>query len=289
VSFPPTFTERLDHRDRIWWHSQHPNRRRRLTDRLHRVHESRTFRHRDDPATAWHCCEFWPRLLLNKYNGREFASRHGCVNPELLWWGSDHDAIPFDQLPSNFAIRPVWGTARRGVVVVAADRELIHGVPAEPQRLRAVLPRTKMLRRPMTVLVEEFVPDVTAADQLPVEIKAHTFVDEVAALEVQTRRGTQVDAYRFYARDWQPLQLEFYEGHPQDAPLREPPDWLDELLKQAARLGTAIGTYMRFDFFAGANGPVFNEFSSTPRWHPYTRELDEWFGRLWAEHCPDRL
>jgi hypothetical protein len=61
------------------------------------------------------------------------------------------------------------------------------------------------------------------------------------------------------------------------------------MLGMAMRLSEAIGTYMRIDFFDGAAGAVFNEFSSTPQVQtlPYTRHCDEMFGALWQQRFPE--
>src|SRR5205807_6454026 len=94
-----------------------------LRDALHRLRERRAFRDRDDRGEQWRCCDRWPRTLMNKWNGREFAARHGCPLPELYWRGSDPRAAPLESPPDRFVIRPVFGAGRRGAMVVVDGEE----------------------------------------------------------------------------------------------------------------------------------------------------------------------
>ena len=69
---------------------------------------------------------------------------------------------------------------------------------------------------------------------------------------------------------------------------RDPPRCLEEMLRLARRLGVAIGTHMRIDFFASDSGYVFNEFSSAPNGGKcFTPFCDDLFGALWEETFPD--
>src|SRR5215212_1161545 len=131
-----SFSRRLASRRRLWWARPRPSQPRAIPELLHRLRERRTFRSRDDPLEAWLCCGFWPRTLVNKWNGREFAARHGCALPALYWWGSNPARAPIESLPSRFVVRPVFGTDRRGVLVVAEGRELLRDQPLSPSDVR---------------------------------------------------------------------------------------------------------------------------------------------------------
>src|SRR6185295_11127939 len=87
--------------------------------------ERRALRHRDDPDEAWRCCAVWQRTLINKWNAREWAARHGCRLPRLLYRGDRLDEATVGALPADFVIRPVIGHSRNGVFVMAGGRNLL--------------------------------------------------------------------------------------------------------------------------------------------------------------------
>ena len=275
----PTFSERLVTRQRLWWESR--------GDALHRVRERRSRRHRSDPDEVWRCCRHWQRSLVNKWNAREYAARFGCTLPELYWSGSDHSAAPLDALPARFVIRPLHGANREGVAVVVDGRELLSGTPAPRAELQSRLPRSRRLRRPLPVLIEEFV-QTGASAVAPLEVKCHAFGEHVAALQFLERHSPGVVRQRYYTPAWEPFP-EPMQLHPEEDAVREPPPGVAEMVRLATAIGRSLGTYMRVDFFATEHGPVFNEFSSVPlRGKHGTPYRDRHFGDLWAELIPER-
>ena len=255
-------------------------------DALHRLRERHTFRNRDDPDAAWRCCEFWQRTLLNKWNSREFAAKHGCRIPALYWRGYAPSVRRLASLPGHFVIRPVWGTVRNDVFVVADGRDLLRGQSASPAEIRKCLRRSPTLDWAVPILAEEFVKTEDGRYRLPIEYKCHTFGDTVAAVELIERRSARRGELRFYTPGWEPFPDPMDIGLPQ-AELTSPPPCLEEMLRCAQRLGTSVSTYVRIDFFSTDRGCVFNEFSSTPRkGASCTPYCDEIFGALWAEKFP---
>jgi hypothetical protein len=237
---------------------------------------------------AWHCCEFWQRTLFDKWNGREFAARHGCAVAELYWHGSSSARPPLDSLPSRFVVRPMIGSNGRGVLVVADGRELIWNRSATRAELPALLPRSGRLKRGVPILIEQFVRTEDGSYRLPLEYKCHTFGDTVAAVEVIDRRGINNARHRYYTPAWEPIADPMNTCLRQDEQLRQPPRCYEQMLAQAARLGAALGTYLRLDFFATDQGCVFNEFTTFPfEARNFTPYCDALFGALWAEKFPD--
>jgi hypothetical protein len=139
------------------------------------------------------------------------------------------------------------------------------------------------------VLIEARVRPEDPSRALPLEYKVHAFAGVAGAVEVIDRRDIATAEHRYYTPAWERFDDPMNTRLPPLASAARPAA-LDELLDLAARMGAAIGTYMRIDFFAGDAGLVFNEFASTPsegrHFTPYANEL---FGRLWAEHHGDAL
>ncbi len=282
------FTRRLRERRALWW--GHPFRYRSwrsYPDALHRLRERFALRRADEPDEAWRCCERWQRTVVDKWNGREFAKKHGCRLPDLYWFGRRPASVPFESLPPQFVIRPTRGTRRRGVHVVADGRGLLRGDPAGPAELRERLIRERGRLAATPILVEQFVPTEDGRYRLPIEYKCHTFGDTVAAIQVLERTGPVKARHRYYTPAWEPFRDLMDVANPL-ADVRGPPPCLDEMLRLAVRLGQALGTYMRIDFFSSERGCVFNEFSSTPEVEgpAYTEHCDEVFDALWREKLP---
>jgi hypothetical protein len=288
VSAPaPSFTARIRRRRRLWWRRPRAAGDWRFVGEApHRLRERYAVRRQDDPESAWRCCALWQRTLIDKWNAREFAARHGCKVPALYWRARLPSRRLFAALPSHFVIRPTWGAHRKGVHVVADGRELLSGAPFSAAAVRRYILRSGPLTRTMPVLAEEFVRS-DARWVLPLEVKFHTFGDAVAAIEVTERANVRTALRRYYTPDWQPIADQINRSIPQGPP-RDPPACLDEMSGLARRIGTALGTYMRIDFFVTAAGPVFNEFASTPaNGEHFTPFADEMLGGWWARVIPD--
>lgn len=293
VTVQPGFSERIARRHRLWWRSgpQPLYAWRTYRDALHWQREKRTSRTRDDADEAWRCCAFWQRSLVNKWNGREFAARHGCTVPELYWRGRRAfapAALRRASLPRHFVLRPVWGSGRRGVYVVTDGRDLLRDQAASPAELGARLLRSSPRSWTAPVLLEEFVRTEEGHYRLPLEYKCYTFGDTVAAVEMIERSSIYAGGarHRYYTPDWKPFADPVNLGLP-PLPHADPPRCLDQMLRNAVRLGAAFGTFVRVDFFSTDRGCVFNEFSSTPgKGTAYTPYGDELLGALWTAKYP---
>lgn len=287
---PPTgYIRRLLRRRELWWGN--PFRWgswRSYPEALRRRLERHTFRSASDPDALWRRGAYWQRTLVNKWNGREFARRHGAAVPELYWWGRRIRAIPFESLPSRFAIRPVWGFVRKGVHVVVDGTEILRGEPAAPADLRRRLHELWGSFRTAPVLVEQFVESEPGCRRLPVEYKCHTFAGDVAAIGVIERAHDKAATVRWYTPAWEPFPDRMATAWPAGE-VRGPPGFLGEMLDLAGRMGRAIGTYMRIDFFGTDRGCVFNEFSSTPMVvkPDYTPFCNAFLEARWRERCPE--
>jgi hypothetical protein len=293
VQSPLAFTDRLRKRYEEWWGPlgrwSTPRGLRLRVCRYglrHLHHRGEILRYRTDPDRVWRFCRYWQRWLLNKFNSREFALRHGCRVPALYWRGTNPLEIPIDALPDCYVIRPVRGTARQGVYVVVGEHEVMTGtrLPRSALRERLVSDLGAVAATPL--LVEEFIRPSGPGYVLPVEYKFHMFGEIVAAIEVATRSGRKEDFHCQLDGHWQPLAMPISTAGTR----RERfgiPDCPDEMLTYAKRLGVAFQTYVRVDCYATAEGPVFGEFSSTPAGGQYfTPFADDYFGRLWAETYP---
>jgi hypothetical protein len=284
---PLGFQQRLDRRAERWWGT--PFRWmswRSYAETPHRVFERMTWRSSSDPDERWRCCDVWPRTLINKWNGREYAVRHGCRVPELYWHGRWPWQIPFERLPAQYVIRPAYGFAKRGIFVVADGCERLRDAPITPAEIRRRLVRERAIDQWGRLLAEEFVTDARGQHQCPVEAKCYTFGDTVAAIQVIDRAASRARMApdRYYTADWRPFD-QTLDATRDVGPLLPPPACLEEMVSAATRIGRTLGTFMRIDFFVSDKGAVFNEFSSMPYIVP-TPYCDALFGDLWEAKFP---
>jgi len=279
---PGPFAARIRRRKRTWWGEEQ--------DPEHGVSECHTRLRADAPESAWRCCPFWPRKLSNKWNGREFARRHGVAVPELYWFGADPEAVPFGDLPDRFVLRATSGHSSKNVLVIDRGRNVFDGAETGPAEIVARLEEMRR-RGPSTLcfLVEEKLRPEEGERDLLIDYKCHVVKEHVVAVQVTTRESYDIGANQlaFYTPAWErmeePLQVGAKPGPDADAPR-----CLDRLLRAASTLGRAYGTYVRVDLYATPRGPVFGEFTPAPTagdW--FTPSGDALLEGLWVEHCPE--
>jgi hypothetical protein len=285
----PSYCERLRRRQRIWWGERAPGDRESWRARLHRELEWRTLRHRDDPDAAWRCCEHWQRSLINKWNGREFAAKHGLELPALYWCRYPFRSLPIEALPEKFVLRAVQGHGRNRVHVVTSGRDLLRDEAVAPRDLRRKVRWSGGAAWTIAVLAEEFIDAPNGDACLPTEIKCHAFGGTVVATQVIHRWAGEARTMRFYSPLWEPLAERVVANVVEAAP-EPPPAFLDEMVRASERVAAAAGTYLRVDFFVTERGPLFNEFSSVPGGgRGYTEFGDDFLGAAWAKHVPDAV
>lgn len=279
-----TYTERMRRRRQVWW--GHPGWR----QSVHRLRDRYQLRDRSWPMARWRCCDTWQRSLLNKWNSREFAAMHGVAVPELYWSGRRIGSLPLVRLPENFVLRPAWGAGGVGIYLMAGDYD--HG-SQRPLTREAMVAEVRRQAGPIALfpyLAEEFLATPDGNHQRLMEYKVYLFGGHVAAIQcIRSHRTGEADwAYHCsFDRDWNPLPEPLYDDAPHAPPIA-PPAGLGQLLSAASTLGAAVGTFIRADFYLTAAGPVFGEFSSTPRAGQRASAFaDKFFGQLWQDLIPD--
>jgi len=167
-----TFSDRLRRRQRLWW-----NAGRRLSNVIvHRFLDRMRLRSRHTPLEKWSCCDHWQRCLLNKWNAREFAAMHDVAVPELYWWGRVAAAMPIDDFPEHFAIRPAWGAGTRGTHAVSGTMDIVTGVTYKDRKsLKDAVLKERGRFGVFPLLAEEFMTTPEGKYEIGIEYKFHMF------------------------------------------------------------------------------------------------------------------
>jgi hypothetical protein len=278
------FSDRIRRRMREWWGPQEG-----LGRTLHRRKEQVVRRRWTDDESKWRCCARWQRTLANKWNAREFARRHGCLVPELYWYGRGVWRIPFGRLPPHYVVRSVYGTSTKGTYAMAEGIELFSGKATSSADLRAHLIATRGFVSRVPLLIEEFLRGEDGEYRLPVDYKCHMFGDVVGVIERVERLGRKTEDVRlsYYTADWEPMPHPIRTDRWGRSDPVPPPRCLGEIVAAARRLGVAYGTFVRVDLYATDRGCVFGEFTPTPTaGNGYTAFADEYLGALWRSAFP---
>jgi hypothetical protein len=211
---------------------------------------------------TWNRGDMPPRFteLTDKYAVRAHVARVVGEQylPQLLWHGTDLQAIPFDRLPAQYVIKSnhaagqvlvVNGPADRAAIIRTAsgwlasnyywhDREFqYYGIP----------PR---------ILVEAYLHDHDGTP--PFDYKIHCFngVPE----HILVRNHTH-DICPYFDTTWH--QLAFSDKVDAIQPWVPKPANLDEMLALAATLSAGFG-YVRVDLYNVQGRVYFGEFTFTP-------------------------
>jgi len=240
---PQTFTEKLFWRMITWNRGDMPPRFRELTDKYAvRTHVANTV-------------------------GEEYLVK-------LLWHGVDPHAIPFDQLPTEYVIKPNHASERVIVVKGSADRDdIIRNVSGwlatnyywqgREYQYYHVKPR---------IMIEECLSDKDG--NLPLDYKFYCFSGRPELILV---RNHTHDISPFFDTAWNLVDLSCDEGIPR--PWVPKPTNLDEMIALAAKLSAGFG-FVRVDFYNVKGRVYFGELTFTPRGGYLKFSPDGWDAKL---------
>ncbi len=240
------------------------------------------------PLEAWQDVPHWQRKLSNKYNARVFAKSLGCQVADLYWKGRDLNTLNFEALPPQYVIRPTIGHGSKGVYIM--DDGLNHFDQKQytkeeiRQNLQAALDKHPHLE----FLFEAFVQTEDGRYAIPNDFKFLCFNGVIASVAVIDRISPKVGYSYFYDEHWKKMKRLHHRYPGKDEPTK--PACFDEMVRQAKILSKAYGIFVRIDFFASINGPVFCEFTPTPAlgksFTPYGKRL---LLKYWDQHCRDMI
>jgi hypothetical protein len=216
----------------------------------------------EDGFEKWKDVVNWQRKLSNKYNSREFAGKHGCKIPLLIWKGRDIDDIDFKNLPENYVIRPTIGHSANSVYLMKKNYNLFDKKNYTNAEIKKILKADIESNKDLEYLVEEFLTNENGQNEILKDYKMYCFNGEIACIWVINRLSPKSGFGYFYDENWEPLKMVsniYPKGKPELAP-----KCLKEMVKQAKALSKTYEIFVRIDFYATDKGAVFGEFTPTP-------------------------
>jgi hypothetical protein len=228
LSNPQTFTEKLFWRMITWNQGAMPARFRELTDK------------------------YAVRSHVANIVGEEYLVK-------LLWHGVNPHAIPFDQLPADYVIKPNHASERVIVVKGSADRDdIIRNVSdwlsinyywqGREYQYYHVTPR---------IMIEECLSDQDG--NLPLDYKFYCFNGRPELILV---RNHTHDISPFFDTSWNLVDLSCDEDTPR--PVVPKPTNLGKMIALAAKLSAGFG-FVRVDLYNVRGRVYFGELTFTPR------------------------
>lgn len=239
----------------------------------------------EDSLEKWKNPENWQRLLTNKHNSREFALKLGIKVPQLYWKGRTLDQLNLNDLPSNFVIRPTMGFCSKNVYLMKDGYNLFNGRCYTKENLIFTLQKVLNRNPEIEFLFEEFLTNERGEFKIPDDYKFYTFNGEIACVRVINRLSPTKGANQYYDKDWNLIKNLKKTKYSQGA-YQPPPACFMEMKNQVKELSKAFRNFVRIDFYATKDGPVFGEFASTPsRGYGYSTYGSDFLIEKWDRYC----
>lgn len=253
---------------------------------VHKLHEAKRRhgllrRHLGRPHPMW--------LVNSKTAGYRFARSLGIDHPLTLAAFDDIATLDIDGFGSRFLVKPVQGSANRGVFGLVTRPgggydDLLSGERVElDEVVTSYTGHVEAGRISARGVVEELLSSPEDPGSIPDDWKVYVFGGR-ATVTMQRRTGSRDRSqwrFKFWTRGWSDLGAVKY--HDRIDPDLPPPTRPEELTEAADRMGRELGLpFIRLDFYDTDRGVVFGEVSSHPGppevWDP---EIDELLGRHW--------
>ena len=221
------------------------------------------------------------KQFSDKYAVRPFVEKRlgSGIMPIWHFVTEDPEAIPFENMPDRFVVKPTHGSG--WVKVVRRKSEL--DIPALVAQCKHWLSqdyyqlwRERVYKDlPRRIIIEEFIDDGTEGG--PSDYKFFVFDGKVEIIQAILGRHS---SYRIYHldREWQRINID-YGQFPGEAPR---PHHFDEMVGMAETLGKGID-FVRVDLYDTPEKVYFGELTTTPSagQDPFPRSFDEYLGSLW--------
>ena len=224
----------------------------------------------------------------DKFAVRQYVRAKGLedILIPLLWQGIDPGAIPFEQLPPSFVVKPAHLS---GAVVIVRDRTAadLSAIVAQAEEWMVTTYASKYLEWAYTqaeprILIEEFKQG--GDGEAPCDYKFFCFHGEPQLCQVDLQRFTD-HRRNIYSLDWRILPAKYNYKNGADVPR---PATLQRMIGICRTLSREFD-FVRVDLYSIGNHVFFGELTHYPeagfgRFDPPAFDLE--MGRYWSVNMP---
>ncbi|WP_299153937.1 ATP-grasp fold amidoligase family protein [uncultured Christiangramia sp.] len=278
--FKTRFRRRILKRQDVYW--------KKSTD-SNKIHEKL---YASDSMSKWKDMDNWQRRLENKLNAKEFAAKMGCKVARLYWNGKfeDFKLLDFDKLPVTYVLKPISDYSSRNVYVMSNNLNLLTGRQyIDVNELKSEIFELYSSRPDLEMMIEEFIPQEAGNFEVANDYKFYMFNGNLAFIKLDEREGKAYEKVTFYDSNWNLFTKKILTFANVETPSK-PPQHLEEMIRDAKKLSLAYENFVRIDFYDSPDGPVFGEFTPTPRggvsFTPYGSKL---LISYWDRYCKDMI
>jgi hypothetical protein len=225
---------------------------------------------------------------LTKENVRALANELSIRTPNILARANAPEELLWEELPSQFVIKPEGGAASRGVFPIISEDGCLISLLDGKTSIEQISICIKNLaqKKPYhteSVLVEELILRQNTSGKLPFDWKFYSFQGEIGLIQQIERIGRNKTLFRYYDGDWKNLGR-VRKGDKLNYHLKRP-YFPEELITIAQKLSKMIRfPFVRIDLYEDYQGVLLGEITPFPgNLLPFRRDIDKCLGALWED------
>ena len=245
---------------------------------------------RDMPEEEWKKEKYWQMKLENKLNAKEFVVKYGCQAAELYWKGNvdEFAALDLKSLPGQFTIKPNLGHSSRNIFLMSNGYNFFDSRYYSNDELKTKVVEYFKDKSEVKILIEEFLTDPEGKYGVTWDYKFYTFNGNVALVQVN-EKDEETKKISYYKSNWKPLRRKLISNEVTGEPLPKPAHF-DQMLEDVKKLSRQYEIFARIDYYDTNRGPVFGEFTPTPRrGKDFTSYASKVFIKYWDTYCKGKI
>lgn len=218
-----------------------------------------------------------------KSGAKKLAAQADVLVPRTIYHIERPEELANLDLPERFVVKPDWGVASRGVMVLERVHDGFHELLTDrhissEEFGEAVANRLQGQRESATGLIVE--ESLSVRRRLPFDWKVYTFYGHVT-LTLQIERGTSRPRLKFYDQDWSDIgRIRFGQDIYPQLPLPRHPDRLRLAAEQVSL--TLPTAFLRVDLYETEDNVLLGEVACRPGGKQIFRKgLDAAMGLEW--------
>jgi len=234
--------------------------------------------HEIDYPKAW-------RLVLNKFENRDYAKSMGMNSPKMIWSG-DYNEIPWEELPDSYVLKPFAGASSDGVIVVKNKIDISTGKSIDIDEIKRkmvkIATNTKKINGVSDYDRNIFYVTELLGDGFADDYKFYIFNGVVRFIRLNIKETNKTKSFGYFSRNWEPIEGVFKN---QKEFNYEEPKCLKEMISFSEKIAKDLNVpFIRVDLYVEDDISVFGELCMTPNGGAgYTEKTIDLFNKYFNE------